>query len=88
MLALGHAVRRVFGTHPAAYLLGRAFAVPLLALFACTLGAAVVEQGLADADAAPHRGPDPFRCPDTAQIASLPVAKGLAQVMDKHLQSR
>lgn len=51
VLVLGHAVRRVFGTHPAAYLLGRAFAVPMLALFACTLGAAVVEQGLADADA-------------------------------------
>lgn len=40
VLALGHAVRRAFGTHPLAYLLGRAYAVPLAALFACTLGAA------------------------------------------------
>jgi len=41
VLALGHAVRRVFGTDPAIYLLGRAFAVPLLALFACALAAAL-----------------------------------------------
>jgi uncharacterized membrane protein len=41
MLLLGPAVRRVLGTNPAVYLLGRAFAVPLLALFACTLAAAI-----------------------------------------------
>lgn len=50
VLALGHTVRRVFGTHPAAYLLGRAFAVPLLALFACTVGGALVGSGLSGAD--------------------------------------
>ena len=51
VLVLGHAVRRLFGTHPAVYLLGRAFGVPLLALFACNLASAAaremfaVEQG-------------------------------------------
>jgi hypothetical protein len=50
VLLLGHVVRRVFGTHPAAYLLGRAFAVPLVALFACTLGAALVTGGFAGND--------------------------------------
>ncbi|MFC5498921.1 hypothetical protein ACFPOE_15335 [Caenimonas terrae] len=39
VLLLGHAARKAFGTHPAAYLLARAYAVPLLALFACALGA-------------------------------------------------
>lgn len=37
VLGLGHAVRKAFGTHPVAYLAGRAFAVPLLVVFACTL---------------------------------------------------
>lgn len=37
VLALGAAARQVFGTHPVAYLFARAFAVPLLALFACAL---------------------------------------------------
>lgn len=37
VLTLGHAVRSALGTNPAVYLLGRAFAVPLLALFACAL---------------------------------------------------
>lgn len=50
VLLLGHAVRRAFGTHPAAYLLGRAFAVPLLALFACTLGAALANGHFAGSD--------------------------------------
>lgn len=40
VLLLGHAVRRALGTHPAVYLLGRAFAVPLIALFACALAVA------------------------------------------------
>ena len=40
VLLFGHAVRRVWGTHPAVYLLGRAFAVPLVALFVCDLVAA------------------------------------------------
>jgi uncharacterized membrane protein len=39
VLLLGHAVRRAFGTNPAVYLLGRAFAVPLVALFVCALAA-------------------------------------------------
>ena len=34
-LLLGHGVRRLLGTHPVAYMLGRAFAVPMLALGAC-----------------------------------------------------
>jgi uncharacterized membrane protein len=41
VLLLGYAMRRVFGTHPAVYLLGRAFAVPLLALFGCALAGAM-----------------------------------------------
>ncbi|HSV35270.1 MAG TPA: hypothetical protein VLI46_06915 [Ramlibacter sp.] len=45
MLVLGHAVRRLFGAHPMAYLLGRAFAVPLLALFACSLLMGLLGQG-------------------------------------------
>jgi len=36
-LLLGHAVRKTLGPHPMAYLLGRAFAVPMLALGACAL---------------------------------------------------
>ena len=51
VLLLGHAVRRTFGTHPAAYLLGRAFAVPLLTLFASRLLAAFAGQGLPATDA-------------------------------------
>jgi uncharacterized membrane protein len=50
VLLLGHAVRRLFGTHPVAYLLGRAFAVPLVALFACTLGASVASGSFTGVD--------------------------------------
>ncbi|HXD39264.1 MAG TPA: hypothetical protein VN649_01790 [Ramlibacter sp.] len=50
VLVLGQAVRAALGTHPVVYLLGRAFAVPLVALFVCTLGAAVTGQGLAAQD--------------------------------------
>jgi uncharacterized membrane protein len=50
VLALGHAVRHVFGTHPVAYLLGRAFAVPLLALVACTLAASLASGSFVGAD--------------------------------------
>jgi len=50
VLLLGHAVRCVFGTHPVAYLFGRAFAVPLLALFACMLATAVVRGDFAGSD--------------------------------------
>lgn len=35
VLLLGHAVRRAFGTHPLAYMVGRAFFVPMLAIAAC-----------------------------------------------------
>lgn len=40
VLALGHAVRRAFGANPLAYVFGRSYGVPLLALFACSLGSA------------------------------------------------
>jgi uncharacterized membrane protein len=50
VLLLGQVVRTAFGTHPAVYLLGRAFAVPLVALFVCTVGAAVAGQGFAAED--------------------------------------
>jgi hypothetical protein len=46
VLVLGHAVRMAFGLHPVAYMLGRAFFVPLVALAACGLGAALLGQGL------------------------------------------
>lgn len=46
-LVLGQAVRRAFGPHPVAYLLGRAFIVPLAALALCGLAAAAAGQGLA-----------------------------------------
>ncbi len=49
-LLLGHAARRGLGTHPAAYLLVRAFAVPLLALFACALAAPIDARGMAGTD--------------------------------------
>ena len=45
VLLLGHLVRRTLGTHPVAYLMGRAFGVPLLALLASSLGAAAAGQG-------------------------------------------
>lgn len=50
VLLLGHAVRRVLGTNLPVYLLGRAFAVPLLALFVCTLTAALAGGNFTGAD--------------------------------------
>ena len=50
VLALGHAVRRAFGMHPAAYLVGRAYAVPLAALFGCTLVAMLARGGFTELD--------------------------------------
>jgi len=50
VLLLGQGVRTVFGTHPATYLLGRAFAVPLAALFVRTLGAVAAGQGFTAED--------------------------------------
>lgn len=35
VLVLGHGVRRAFGTHPLAYMAGRAFFVPMVAIAAC-----------------------------------------------------
>jgi uncharacterized membrane protein len=45
MLVLGHAVRKAFGPHPVAYILGRAFLVPLGTLVVCSLAAAAAGQG-------------------------------------------
>ena len=36
VLVMGRGVRLAFGQHPVAYLIGRAFAVPMLALLACS----------------------------------------------------
>jgi len=52
VLVLGHAVRRAFGMHPVAYLLGRAYAVPLAALFSCALASAWASGHLPGADGA------------------------------------
>lgn len=46
-LGLGHLVRRTFGPNPVAYLLGRAFFVPMLALAACSLAHALLGHGFA-----------------------------------------
>lgn len=46
VLVLGHAVRLACGPHPVAYMLGRAFLVPLVALAACGLAAALLGHGL------------------------------------------
>lgn len=45
VLGLGHAVRQAFGPNPVAYMLGRAFFVPMLAIAACGLFAAAVGHG-------------------------------------------
>lgn len=52
VLVLGHAVRRVFGTHPLAYIFGRAYAVPLAAVFGCVVASAWAGGGVAGADGA------------------------------------
>lgn len=52
VLALGHAVRRAFGMHPVAYLVGRAYAVPLVAVFGCTLIAMLARGAPVQADTA------------------------------------
>lgn len=46
VLALGHGIRKAFGPNPAAYMLGRAFFVPMLALAACGAAAALLSHGL------------------------------------------
>lgn len=50
VLLLGHGARRAFGTHPAGYLVLRAFAVPLLALFGSAAAAALAGHQLAGPD--------------------------------------
>ena len=50
VLLLGYAVRRAFGLNPVAYLLGRAFFVPFVALLACGLGAAVTAHARVSTD--------------------------------------
>ncbi|HEY0822332.1 MAG TPA: energy-coupling factor ABC transporter permease [Ramlibacter sp.] len=47
VLAMGYGVRKAFGPNPVAYMLGRAFFVPMLALGACGLAAALLADGLA-----------------------------------------
>ena len=47
VLVLGHGVRKAFGHHPVAYMLGRAFFVPMLALGSCGIAAALLGHGLA-----------------------------------------
>jgi uncharacterized membrane protein len=44
VLGLGHLVRRAFGPNPVAYMLGRAFFVPMLSLAGCSLLAAALGQ--------------------------------------------
>jgi uncharacterized membrane protein len=46
VLLLGHGVRKAFGPNPLAYMLGRAFLVPLVTLAACGLSAAAFTHGL------------------------------------------
>jgi len=46
MLALGHGVRKAFGGNPVAYLLGRSFFAPMLALGLCSLLAGWLGDGL------------------------------------------
>ena len=46
MLLLGHGVRKVFGPQPLAYMLGRAFLVPMLTLAACGAAAGALTLGL------------------------------------------
>lgn len=46
VLGLGHLVRRAFGPNPIAYMLGRAFFVPMIALGGCGMLAAALGQGL------------------------------------------
>lgn len=51
VLALGHGVRKAFGPNPVAYMLGRAFFVPMLSLALCGLAAALLGHGLQGSNA-------------------------------------
>lgn len=55
VLVLGHAVRKGLGPHPVAYLLGRAFFVPMLVLGACGYASAALGPGLHGPTADLHR---------------------------------
>lgn len=46
VLVLGYGVRKAFGHHPVAYMVGRAFFVPMIALGACGIAAALLSHGL------------------------------------------
>jgi len=46
LLLLGHGVRKAFGPNPVAFMLGRAFFVPMLILAACGFCAAALTHGL------------------------------------------
>jgi len=46
VLVLGHAVRKALGPHPVAYMFGRAFFVPMVALASCGFAAAALGPGL------------------------------------------
>jgi uncharacterized membrane protein len=50
VLLLGHVVRRAFGAHPLAYIVGRAYAVPLAAVFCGVVASAWAGGGVAGAD--------------------------------------
>ena len=47
VLVLGQLVRHAFGPNPVAYVMGRGFFVPMLALLACSLASALMGHGLA-----------------------------------------
>lgn len=49
VLALGHVVRKAFGPNPVAYMLGRAFLVPMVALAGCGFAGAALDHGFAGA---------------------------------------
>jgi uncharacterized membrane protein len=46
VLLLGHGVRKAFGPNPVAFMLGRAFFVPMIVLAACGFSAAALTHGL------------------------------------------
>lgn len=50
VLLLGYGVRKAFGVQPIAYMLGRAFLVPMVTLAACGLAAAGLTYGIQDSD--------------------------------------
>jgi uncharacterized membrane protein len=52
VLLMGHAVRRAFGTHPLAYIVGRAYAVPLAAVFFSVVTSAWAGGGISGDDEA------------------------------------